>query len=50
MSKISRYDQLRELFSKGSYFKLVCGAGNEDENEEEEDTCVIKQRILSSKD
>tara|TARA_Y100001970_G_scaffold266394_1_gene355019 strand:- start:36440 stop:37471 length:1032 start_codon:yes stop_codon:yes gene_type:complete len=33
MSKISRYDQLRELFSKGSYFKLVCGAGNEDENE-----------------
>lgn len=30
---ISRYDQLRELFSRGEYFKLVCGAGNEDAEE-----------------
>ena len=32
-SNISRKDQMFELFEKGKYFKLVCGAGNEDAEE-----------------
>jgi len=32
-SNISRKDQMRELFDQGKYFKLVCGAGNEDAEE-----------------
>ena len=30
---INRMDQMRELFLEGNYFKLVCGAGNEDAEE-----------------
>ena len=30
---MNRVDELRELFVSHSYFKLVCGAGNEDEEE-----------------
>jgi len=33
MTETNRYSELRELFQQGSYFKLVCGAGNEDEEE-----------------
>lgn len=30
---MNRVDELRTLFAKGQYFKLVCGAGNEDAEE-----------------
>lgn len=33
MSDSERYSELRKLFSNNLYFKLVCGAGNEDEEE-----------------
>ena len=29
----TRFDQMQELFNRGKYFKLVCGAGNEDAKE-----------------
>ena len=29
----TRFDQMQELFKRGKYFKLVCGAGNEDARE-----------------
>lgn len=34
-SSSKRYDELREMFMHGKYFKLVCGAGNEDLREVE---------------
>jgi ferredoxin len=33
INSVNRYDQMQELFARGKYFKLVCGAGNEDAQE-----------------
>ena len=37
---LSRYDEMRTLFDRGKYFKLVCGAGNEDAQEVKRLACI----------
>ena len=33
MNKLKRFQQMQELLDTSKYFKLVCGAGNEDAEE-----------------
>ncbi len=40
MNSLSRYDEMRSLFDRGKYFKLVCGAGNEDAQEVKRLACI----------